>query len=179
MTSDLAANFRAIEQRLTVLERSMRLPTQRFAAAHNPIPTFFTPTLDSYDDFDGAASLTVDVPPTGSLAVWLAAQPVIEAPSGFYLLYLAPAMTGSNEISADYMPALMFAEGGIYPRPVWFTSFVGLNPGPTTLTFRTSYQGTSPPTTTGFIDQVMMAAPIWDPPDPLTTGSWEHLVIPP
>lgn len=148
--------FQDIERRLASLERSARGTTQPLVGATDS--TYRSLSLSgSYASFSGAVSVKASVPPSGRLAVWLAAEQTLEG-DAYVGMYASLRFAGVNSIAPLDSASLRFFVGG-GGRSAWFYVVGGLTPGPTTLSMEARHTGVAP-SIAGLGSQTLMVASI-------------------
>jgi hypothetical protein len=134
-SASLAGEFKALRDRIAVLERASLITNLNAASdTVDDLVNVASGLTSSYTSFTGAATATVNVPPSGRVLVFLSAQLVLEVdgvdPTA---LYVSPAFSGANTIAAsDSRASWRFNTGET--RSTWFYELDGLTPGTTEVT---------------------------------------------
>jgi hypothetical protein len=161
---DFLDQFRDLERRIRILENTPRIP-QVSTSPRGPQGATSTSVVDvlpgmteTYTSFVGAVSVTVTVPPSGQVTVFLADDATCESASSFHGWYAAPALSGANVVAASDSYALRhFASGG--RRSIFFAQISGLQSGETTFTLQRRHTGVAPTVSAVFSMQTLLVLP--------------------
>lgn len=161
---DFIGEFLDLKRRVETLERATRVPVVSTehrgpkGATSTSVVDVLSGITESYTDFSGAVSVTVVVPPSGRVTIFLADDAYCESASSFHAWYAAPALSGTNVVPASDSYALRhFADGG--RRSIYFAQIADLLPGETTFTMQRRHTGVAPTVAAGFSMQTLLVQP--------------------